>query len=250
MHILVLKIAKRRYATEPYVYFFLSRTSGAWYLSPADLKQICHVQAAILPKNKGRGSIHNTIRSNASEYSHLEIGNKKTNFAILDSDLREAALLDTKTTGILHSLLDLSSKELSYEAVVTTSAFCKRFQATKGRQGTSFPMTLNLYGPRAVAKSVGSLLSGLSVFLQHPYSVKPQTKYENPHFWVPPGDTIDMSQFVGEESIQDKKAKLTKEMMTQLDSLGDIIYDSTVDLDIPPGLTTSLKRSCIDKIIF
>ncbi|KAB5535361.1 SNF2 family domain-containing protein [Coniochaeta sp. 2T2.1] len=93
----------------------------------------------------------------------------------------------------------LTSDDLSFEAVALTATLRARIATVEKQGDTIVHVDINIYGPRARAKTVGEELSSKKVWLQKPDYFKRQYSYENPHLIRFP----DVEDAMAEQIVQD-----------------------------------------------
>ncbi|KAB5577889.1 SNF2 family domain-containing protein [Coniochaeta sp. 2T2.1] len=93
----------------------------------------------------------------------------------------------------------LTSDDLSFEAVASTATLRARIAKVEKQGDTIVHVDINIYGPRARAKTVGEELSSKKVWLQKPDYFKRQYSYENPHLIRFP----DVEDAMTEQIVQD-----------------------------------------------
>ncbi|OIW28319.1 hypothetical protein CONLIGDRAFT_577125 [Coniochaeta ligniaria NRRL 30616] len=96
----------------------------------------------------------------------------------------------------------LTSEDLSFEAVASTANLHARIAKVEKQGDAIVHVDINIYGPRARAKTLGEDLSNKKVWLQKPDYYKRQYPYENPHLIRFP----DLEHKVLEQIVQDVQA--------------------------------------------
>lgn len=138
-----------------------------------------------------------------------------------DNDTK-VAILDVPTGLRLRAIE--SFEGLRLQAVLRAVDIKKSSKAT-------FPVSINIMGPKSVATRVGDTLTELQSYLQHPYFLERGTEYLNPHFYRTESDSKYMTHLVGidEETVAAKM--LSQEIEGVMGSLtaGDLAGDETYD---------------------
>ncbi|KAI3321518.1 SNF2 family N-terminal domain-containing protein [Xylariaceae sp. AK1471] len=126
-----------------------------------------------------------------AKFRHLQVS-PKAHYCVICHEDTEFACLDIETSKKLKTVAAMTT--ISYDAVVGSDLPMKR--SSKGTKG-QFDVSLNLYGPRSAGQEVADALCGLSIFLQHPWSVKAGIQYDNPQFFkTPTQSTMDIQNFM------------------------------------------------------
>lgn len=169
------------------------------------------------------------IKSPATPESYRVRGNGAL-FTLLSPKEKEVALLDTNTTRVLRSLRDVANAR--FEAIVSPLlSEHSRTQLRLQDLNEISDCTVNLYGPQDSAKQVGTVLTQMEQYLQHPLLLEYGINYSNPQYFLVPGSKIDLNHFVkNRKSGQISKAFISSEVVKLLDSL-DIVG---INYELPP----------------
>ncbi|KAF4980976.1 hypothetical protein FZEAL_3133 [Fusarium zealandicum] len=193
-----------------------------------------HAAAAYLEK---RGTPEASCLTPCSEFYRFPVKANGSHFVLQNNASEEFAVLDTRTIDKLAALEGLPS--IYFEALCPVSEFSKR--RSKGqRQGRSFPVSINVFGPQDAAGEVGARLSRVSGLLQHPKTLHESIQYDNPQYLRFPNEDLDMKDFIGfgGKPSEDKQTKVSAEINDILNSLTTVKADS---FSLPDGLLSSLK---------
>ena len=149
-------------------------------------------------------------------------------------------MIDKNTTGTLQAVQEVGN--VRFQAIILDSAGNRPEPAvaTKGRNPI-LEASINLYGEPSLAKKVGRLLTERRQFLQHPDSVDVGISYENPHYFMAPGITTDLSESIGRLCSAQKSADMVSlEIGKILESLD--VVDTDIGLPTSNDLLTPLLR--------
>ncbi|KAK0647034.1 SNF2 family N-terminal domain-containing protein [Cercophora newfieldiana] len=136
------------------------------------------------------------------------------------------------------------SEGIQLEAVVDASVFSKRPRSpSKQQNGWTFLLSVNVYGPPHQSSDVATRLSTVSAYLQHPYSLPGNMRYDNPQFFKLPGVAVDMNTFVGTaQLLASRKAELAEDVFRVLDSDSLLSGEGDSDQLTIEGLKTALHK--------
>ncbi|MCJ1355965.1 MAG: hypothetical protein MMC33_005959 [Icmadophila ericetorum] len=110
---------------------------------------------------------------------------KNSIIRVYDPSGRDFGTVDTRTSLGLASLMDSTNPRIRTQARLTTRK--REPDQIPGQQCSAyFDMTINLYGPRRHAASIGKYLSQKQLFLRNPYGVEKGIDVCNPHAYQNP----------------------------------------------------------------
>ncbi|KAF6806185.1 DNA repair protein rad5 [Colletotrichum musicola] len=159
---------------------------------------------------------------------------------LTDSSI-DFAVLDTRSTSKLTAIEEVVS--VRFEAAVEVEKLRKRKKGAKTK-ANPIEITVNIYGLWSVADDVGSKLSAVSAFLQHPKALLKGRAYRNPQVLELDESQIDMRCFVGitNDSPSARRARISDEVNTIFGSLEDDASQGMEwDFEIPEQLLVQLK---------
>ncbi|KAI0105553.1 SNF2 family N-terminal domain-containing protein [Nemania sp. FL0031] len=132
-----------------------------------------------------------------------------------------------------------------FEAVVPSSVLNKRQKGGKKQLSIS----INIFSSRSAADDVGSRLSKLQGYLQHP-KFRLEVDYYNPQFLTFDDTCSNMNDLIDidSESSLALPTHISEEIERIFESLTDVSPELT--LELPPGLTSTLKKHQEDGLRF
>ena len=121
---------------------------------------------------------------------------------------------------------------------------------SKPKQGAPhrYDMCINLSGPSSIGHEVGDFLSGMDIFLQHPTLHDDILPYENPHYLLPPGTSMELPDDLEVVDSTTKGSRMSAKSSDGQLSIAAQMLDAAQGPDlygevvISERLTTSLKR--------
>lgn len=149
-------------------------------------------------------------------------------------------MIDKNTTGTLEAVQEVGN--VRFQAIILESARNRPAPAVaaKGRKPI-LEVSINLYGEPSLAKKVGRLLTERRRFLQHPDSVDAGIRYENPHYFMAPGNTTDLSESIGRLCYSQKSANMVSQEIGKILESLDVV-DTDIGLPTSNVLLTPLLR--------
>lgn len=113
--------------------------------------------------------------------------------------------------------------------------------------GSSLPLYINIYGRAQDFDALGEALAEQDIFLQHPLDKQDLASYENPQYFVPPGQDFAAikwrdAAFMGTNDEASENSRSPDE--SQLDSIFKTAQgpEECSGVEQSPRLTTSLQR--------
>lgn len=151
--------------------------------------------------------------------------------------------------GLMEPRISREIDFLRQEYAVSFSAFIIN---NRGKNRSKLPDNIDdklvyiiLYGDRNNKDATGGHLSDKRVYLQHPLINNTSFTYDNPHYFLPPGETLELPDFP-DLRLDDGPAKPKQGL---LDDALEIFQGSVtpedyqnVELKKIPGLKTALKE--------
>ena len=125
---------------------------------------------------------------------------EKSEIYLMFPDGTQFALLNTHTTKVLASVIDLPSVEL--EALANLATLHETIARSTKASDATLRVNINLYGSKETWKKVGRQLSAGKIYLQHPDQQRPGSIYDNPHFLVFPGMQVQKVNFKPQDLVE------------------------------------------------
>ncbi|KAF3937496.1 hypothetical protein ABW19_dt0201046 [Dactylella cylindrospora] len=164
--------------------------------------------------------------------------------------------LDNITASYLDSLQNIQG--VTFQAVISSPQVEKiprEKSQKKTQKKTRIDLTINIFGPEAIAEEVGDALSGVSGYLQHPVYLEDGIKYANPHYFYP-GDTMeDIRHLIGPIPIDEKSERVSQGiagLLASLEKRTPLSQRPDVDLTAASSrlVDTKLKSHQVDGVRF
>ncbi|KAH6873890.1 SNF2 family N-terminal domain-containing protein [Thelonectria olida] len=236
--------------------FALETNSPSSVISHADTnaphKEVCygalyHGSALPSPDSPDGDELSGCSNTSFEGFVTFVLGKRDGYYILESSHGIELALLDVSSSTKLVALQGIPF--VRSEAVVDASTVSKRRIKSKRRR-EPLHLSINIFGPMSSADDVGTRLSKVSAFLQHPKTVPQGVEYHNPQFLIFPEDDTNMNDFIGitNASAWAQKIKISDEVGEIMDSLDDIATES--EWQPPTGLVSLLKKHQEDGVQF
>jgi SWI/SNF-related matrix-associated actin-dependent regulator of chromatin subfamily A3 len=116
-------------------------------------------------------------RDSAQSFAVVQEGD----YFALEYEGHKFARLNKRFCRDLHALVT-SERQVRIQAYVPKKDWTTVVQSWRTQSSAPFPVEINLYGTRADAEEVGSILSKSGTFLQSPHFGLDGAEYHNPHF--------------------------------------------------------------------
>lgn len=89
-------------------------------------------------------------------------------------------------------------------------------------------VSVNVLGPLGLADEVAKILDRQGGYLQHPVSLKTDTRYINPQYFYPDGTKHDLRQYIGPAPTRDTERRMRRLQQELEDAIGSL---ASSDLD-------------------
>ncbi len=150
----------------------------------------------------------------------FELASRTGHYSLVSASGKDFAIIDTQTTRVLDLIINLSPPFTAEAVLVLGDRSKSTPNANAKKQG--FIISINLYGCRQIYKELGTRLSKVRAFLQHPYAYQEEVEYDNPHhFKDPDGDddlNVDILTLSGDSDQSEIVAGAVNEVLESLAS--------------------------------
>jgi len=172
---------------------------------------------------------------------------KRTLVSVNLSFDKDLALLKSATNahlGIVESRIGRELSILRRKFSMRLDAFISNCRGNSSESSKESLANIVLYGLHENLDLIGRQLSDQQIYLQHPLAYDTSLIYDNPHYFLPPGEKLELPDLVSLEitnPTRQQKPQLLDEALKIFEAARLPEHQPCPELAVIPGLKTKLK---------